>query len=228
MNMKNYPIICAAFVATSMAAGAATIVTSYGTVTGGDDGNQAGPMFGQGITVNVGADTADGSITSTVFLKELSFQSTSSTTGLGSSNAAYIHVYDAFAVDGDNTPSAIGNLVAVSSNTVDLAGAAQNQQLTWSFSGTEGVLKGQAYFYVLATDTNAATVLDSSNLTTHGFELNTGNPYSGGQAYRANGTTTDWDMEFALTTDTDSSIPEPSSSVLLGLVGVAFLVRRRK
>jgi len=225
--MKKYAISFAAFAASSVVASAATVITSYGTVSGIDDGNQAGPMFGQGITVNVGADTADASIPGTVFLQSLSFQTTSSTTGLGTSTAAYIHVYDAFAVDGDNTPSAIGNLIAVSSNTVDLAGSASLETLTWNFSGSDAIAKGSQYHYILANDTNAATVLDSSNLTTHAFELNVGNPYTGGQAYRANGTTTDWDMEFQLITDTDS-IPEPSSTLLVGLGAIGMMLRRRR
>lgn len=155
----------AALAATSMAASAATIVTSYGTVSGADDANQAGPMFGQGITVTIGADTPLANIPAIVNLQSLSFQRTNTTTGIGTSTAAYIHVYDAFVVDGDNTPSAIGNLVAVSTNTVDFTASTPLQTLTWNFASNP-ILSTATYHYVLATNTTAATVANSSNLTT--------------------------------------------------------------
>lgn len=224
MKLKYLSIAIASIAST---ASAASIVTSYGTVTGGNDGNQAGPMFGQGITVNNGADTADGSIPASVYLKDVTFQTTSSTTGLGTSTTAYIHVYDAFAVDGDNTPSTIGNLVTVSTNFIDLSSAVSNGALTWTFDGATAISKSTTYHYILASSTTAATVGDSSSLTTHAFELNTGNPYTGGQAFRANGPTNDWDMEFALTTDT-VAVPEPSSVLLTLVAGLGLLIRRKR
>ncbi len=220
------PYTIAAIAATKLTASAATINTSYSTVTGADDNNQAGPMFGQSLTVNVGADTADGSIPGTVYLLEVSFQSSSSGVGLGSGDA-YIHVYNAFAVDGTASPTTIGNLVAVSNSTVDLSSTGANAQMTWTFDGSDAIAKGASYAYVLATNTTAATVGDSSNLTTSAFELDTGTPYTGGQAFRANGTTTDWDNAFELKTST-APIPEPSSAALFGFGGFALILRRRK
>ena len=103
----------AALAATTVAANAAQVITSYSTVA--DDGtvnNQAGPMWGQGITVNVGADTADGSITSTVYIEELSYQYSSSNSG--GLPGAFLHVYDGFAIDAGGGITGLGNLVAVS------------------------------------------------------------------------------------------------------------------
>jgi len=214
----------AAIAATTLAAHAATVTTSFGPAN-----NQAGPMFGQSITVNVGADTPDGSIPATVYLRTLTFKQTNSTTGINTTDTAYIHVYDAFAVDGSATPSTIGNLVAVSSGTVDFTTTGAGDLLTWTFDGGAGdaIQKGSQYYYVLATNTTAATVGDSSNLTTQGFRLSTGNQYTGGQAFRANGTTSDWDNEFTLETST-AIVPEPTSAALLGLGGLALILRRRK
>ena len=217
----------AALAATTLGASAAQYITSYSTVTGADDNNQAGPNFGQSITVNVGADTADASIASTVYIEELSFQYSSSASG-GAPDGVYIHVYDAFAVDGSAVPTTIGNLVAVSSTTVDMSALVGNEQLTWTFDGTDAIAKGTEYTYVLATDTVAATVGNSANLSSAGFELDTGNPYSGGRTYRANGTQSDWDMPFELKTNDTIAVPEPSSTALLGLGGLALILRRRK
>ncbi len=221
--MKRPLLTFAALAASAAVSQGATIVTAYGTIAGVDDANQAGPMFGQGITVDVGTATPAIEIPATVYLQQLSFQSTSSTTGVGT-GSVYIHVYDSFAVDGDDTPSEIGNLVAVSSTTVDLDSVTPNQTLTWLFN-FEAISSSSTYQYVLAENTQPATVEDSSNLATNGFELNTGDPYTGGQAYRANGTTNDWDMEFELSTS--DVVPEPSV-VLLGGLGVLGLLRRRR
>lgn len=220
--MKKFLTTTAAALIVAGSAGAATVTTSFGPAN-----NQAGPMFGQSITVNVGADTPDGTIPTSVYVTELSFTQTNSATGINTTDVAYIHVYDAFSVDGDNTPSAIGNLITVSTSTVDFSTTGAGSALTWSFAGTTALDKGTEYFYVLATDTTAATVGDSANLTTQGLRLTTGDPYSGGRAFRANGTTSDWDNEFTLKTST-TIVPEPSSTALLGLGGLALLMRRRK
>ncbi|NWK56359.1 PEP-CTERM sorting domain-containing protein [Verrucomicrobiaceae bacterium N1E253] len=221
MNVK---LTLMAIATTSLTAHAATIVTSEGPAN-----NQAGPNFGQSITVNIGADTPDGSIPGTVYLQELSFRQTNSTTGINTTDTAWIHVYDAFTVDGTSSPTAIGNLITVSSTTVNFTTTGAGDLLTWSFTGdaADAILKGTEYYYVLATDQNAATVGNSSNLTTQGFRLTTGDPYSGGQTLRANGSNADWDNEFVLTTITDP-VPEPSSSALLGLGAFALIFRRRK
>ncbi len=184
---------------------AGQIVTSYGTVSGGDDANQAGPMFGQGITINVGANTNDAAIPNPVSLQQVSFQI--SGTAVGGAAVAYLHVYDDFAVDGTASPTTIGNLIAVSTTTVDFSTASPLDTVTWQFDEDE-LDKATVYHYILAIDTTAATVLDSSNLTTASFELNVGNPYDGGDAWRANGTNLDWDMEFeVITADVSSAGP---------------------
>lgn len=214
----------AALAATSVAASAATVTTSYSTVSGPDDNNQAGPMWGQGITVNVGADTPDGSIPTTVYITELSFQYSSSNSG--GLPGGYIHVYDNFATDGTGAITAIGNLVAVSNETT-FGALTGGEQLTWTFDGTAGIDKSTTYYYISAIDTTAATVGSNGNLIGAGYELDVGNPYSGGQAYRGNGGQSDWDMAFELKTET-VPVPEPSSAALLGLGGLALILRRRK
>lgn len=220
--MKNFIVSVTTMAVAMGMANAATIITSFGPAN-----NQAGPMFGQSATVNIGADTADGSITQTVYLTSFSLRQTNSTTGINNSDVSYLHVYDAFGVDGSADPTTIGNLVGVSNSTVDFSTTGAGVALAWTFDGTIALDKSTEYFFIFAKDTSAATVGNSGNLITQGLRLTTANPYLGGRSYRANGTTSDWDAEFTMITSTNV-VPEPCSTALMGLGGLAILLRRRR
>ena len=218
----------AALAATSLAANAAQVITSNGTVSGADDANQAGPMWGQQITVNIGADTADGSITPTVYIEELSYQYSSSASG--GVPGDFMHVYSGFVTDGTGAITSIGTLIAVS-NDANFGTLAGGDQLTWTFGGdaADAISKSTQYMFVSASDTTAGTVGNGlGNLVGGGYELATTNPYSGGDTLRGNGGTTGWDQDFELKTNTVVAVPEPSSTALLGLGGLALILRRRK
>lgn len=221
----NLSLILLAPLALLGSAQAVTVISSHGTVSGANDANQAGPIWAQSFTANIGADP--GGLYGTLYLQNFAFQITSATTGkpaLGSN--VYLQLYDGFTTDGSGGISSIGNLIAFSSDRADLGGAS-NSTLNWNFAG-EALDGGSTYVALFSADqTTAATLSDSSNLRTGAFELETKNPYTGGQAYRANAPgsgTTDWDLEFRATFDT---VPEPSALSLLGLTGLGLLRRRR-
>lgn len=200
------------------------IVTSHGTVEGSNDSNQAGPMFGQGITINVGADINDCDIPQTVFLQEVSFQASSSGFNASTKPVAYLHVYDNFGTDGTTAPSVVGNLIAVSTNALDFSTVSPLDTLTWQFAGNT-LDKSTRYHYVIAVGTTAATAGSSADLNPTAFELQIGNPYLGGQAWAANrfsSAAADWDFEFKVVTsgvDTTAPIVTPPSDVLLVAFG---------
>tara|TARA_B110000908_G_scaffold167669_1_gene221032 strand:- start:558 stop:1229 length:672 start_codon:yes stop_codon:yes gene_type:complete len=216
----------AALAATTLAVNAAQVITSNGTVSGADDANHAGPMWGQQITVNVGADTADGSITPTVFIEELSYQYSSSASG--GVPGDFMQVYSDFVTDGAGAITSIGTLIAVS-NDANFGVLAGGDQLTWTFGGDalDAISKSTQYMFVSASDAVAATLLSNGNLIGGGYELATTNPYAGGDSLRGNGGNTGWDQDFELKTNT-VAVPEPSSTALLGLAGLALILRRRK
>lgn len=68
--MKKKMTAMAVVAALVSVAGADVFTTSYGTVSGADDANQAGPMFGQGINLSVGTTST---LPATVYLQEISF-----------------------------------------------------------------------------------------------------------------------------------------------------------
>ena len=61
----------AALAASTLTANASSVITSYETVTGARDGNQAGPMWGQFITPDIGST---GGPHGTLYLQSLSYQ----------------------------------------------------------------------------------------------------------------------------------------------------------
>ena len=109
----------------------------------------------------------------------------------------------------------LGGLVATSvdSYALDTVDASQ----TWNFSD-ETLTDGQSYF-VRFTDglgTDVATRVGYENgAYADGEGINNGALFGGG-----------WDA--AMTVNTDAPVPEPSSTALLGLGGLALILRRRK
>jgi hypothetical protein len=173
------------------------------------------PVWGQGLTINVGASLPDASIPATVMLNFVGWRTGTNTIGSPDRSAVYLHVYDDFgitaggAVDG----TAIGTLVAVSTNTVNLETPAVSTDVFWYFADPS-LAKNVTYHYIMASNTVAATSGDFGNLIYSDFVVATGNPHAGGQAYRQPGDTPASDLYFRVQSSF-SPIPEPSTFLLL-------------
>ena len=125
---------------------------------------------------------------------------------------------------------AIGSLLAVSTNTVDLETPVDFTDVFWFFSGA-ALAKDVTYHYILATDTVAAIPTDFSNLIYSDFVVAYGNPHAGGQHYRQTGDLgggpTSGDLFFRVQSSFDA-VPEPSTFTLLGIGCVALLWYRKR
>lgn len=192
--------------------------------------SNAEPVWGQGITINVGADLADALIPATVNLDFAGWRIGDASVGSADRTAVRMHIYDAFGINGDGTVNgaAIGGLVAYSTNTVNLQAAADGTDVFWFFSGA-ALSKNTLYHYILADNTIAATLGDFSNLIFSDLVVATANPYAGGQAYVQTGDQPLDDLFFRVQSSFEA-VPEPSTLILaaLGLVsfGLVALWRR--
>lgn len=197
------------------------------------DGAGGQPVWGQGITINVGATVADSLITPTVDLQFVGFRIADPTVGSPGRTSVYLHVYDDFGITagGAVDPSAIGNLIGVSTNALNLEIAAPSSDLSWFFSGVV-IAKDATYHYVLANDTVAATSTSYGNLLYSELETGAPNPHGGGQPYVETGDVgggpSSPDVYFRVVSET-VTVPEPSAPILtgLGVLGLATARRRR-
>jgi hypothetical protein len=215
----------AALTATTLAANAASVTTSHATVTGDRDGNQAGPMWGQFVTPEVGASVAGPH--GALYLQDFSYQAADNIRNADPTAIVYLHAYTTFSADGSGAINGIGGFTAVSISTVDLGGVADNGTLNWSFGGGDAFDDATAYAFVLSTSASEVTMADTSSMVGTNFALDVGDLYTGGDSIRGNGSASGWDQHFEANFDTNA-VPEPSSTVLFGLAGLALIIRRRK
>ena len=209
---------------------AATVTTTQLTFPSERD-----PVWGQGLTINIGASLPDASIPATVGLDFVGFRTGESADGSPDDRTAvYLHVYDDFGINPDGTVIGgdIGLLVGVSTNTVDLETPADSTDVIWLFN-QPSISKNTTYHYILATNTSAATSGNFSNLIYSDFRVAEGNPHSGGQHYRQTGDLGDGPTSrdlFFRVQSSFSTVPEPSTFVLaaLGLLSLGFYGRHRR
>lgn len=196
----------AALAATTMLGNAAVI---FDTLAGTDQAN-----FTAGGTVATGAGQ-------TFIANGLGADVYLSTIEVGNRNAGaagtglYLAVYEDSGNGADWNP---GALVGVSTNTQDMT--VNGGTATWTFSN-ETLTEGSRYLFTFTSDAAGTTTVAASTRV----DLGSGNSdqsafASGGAAFGGAHT-----MAAQIVT---SNVPEPSSAALLGLGGLALIMRRRK
>ena len=191
----------------------------------------AEPVWGQSLTINVGATIPDAMIPAVVDLDLVGFRTGDPNIGSADRTSVYLHIYDDFTITFGGAVDTVGTLLAVSNNSLNLEIAAPSTDAIWLFDATL-LAKDVEYFYVMASDTSTATTADPSNLIYSDMEVGVLNPHTGGRAFHQTGDfgsgPTSEDLFFRVLSSTP--VPEPGSFSLaaLGLVGLALGRRRHR
>ncbi|NWK54758.1 hypothetical protein HW115_04000 [Verrucomicrobiaceae bacterium N1E253] len=202
---------------------AGTVTVSHGTVSGSDDADQAGPIWGMGVTPSIGV--VSGQAEGPLFLTRMEFQSSSSGTGTETVQGdLFLQVYDGFEINQQGEIIQIGKLVTASSHSLDSAQFGKNQTLSWSFDGQAALDPEKQYAFVMASDREKeATVNDHEHLVPGAFELRSQDSYAGGDGYTARGKRRGWDLEFKATFERSAPVIQVPSAIL-GLGGMTLVL----
>lgn len=205
---------------------AITIQTVQFTTGGGAD-----PVWGQSLTINVGATVADALIPATVALEFAGFRTGDPGIGSASRSSVYLHVYDSFGITagGGIDGSAIGSLIGVSTNSLNLEVLSPGTDASWVF-GLPLLAKDAPYYFVMANTTAAATPGDFSNLVYSSMEVGVANPHGGGQAFHQTGDLgsgpASEDLFFRVVSSTP--VPEPGTFTLTALALALMVATGRR
>ena len=217
----------AALAATSLAANAAVVtLDNYLTEPNGATGGAVGNFRTQTFIASTAGDgtnddvTANSPLPATVYLQQATFL----TAVAGSTPTAGQIFLNVYAGAGDG-----GTFLGSSTNSIDVGAITPNDpslSMVWTFNNLALASGTTHAFYWSTTNTagsSASTRMAVARDSGGGF----GSSYSGGVATNnADGSgAVPFDARFEVKFDT---VPEPSSTALLGLGGLALILRRRK
>lgn len=212
--IKIYTTIATAAALSASAANAA-IILSTGDVTS-PTGSARGNWHYQSATLNEGDFTSSAdALTATVSLNSVSFVRYSS----GTSTAGTHHL--AVLTDAND----INSVIATSQNSINTNGAAFGSVMTWNFN-SELLSSTTEYFYAFYADTNTNNVIDSGDTAVTARIWDQGNIVGSLANTPAGGSATTGESAYLSINAT--AVPEPSATALLGLGGLAILLRRHK
>lgn len=200
--------------ATAGLAGASTMLTTATTFgTGGGTGNwdwQAFTLNDTGFT-----ESGDTLPSPTVSLAAIDLEKGTTSFDQSTAGQQYLGVFSA-------TPTAgFGDLIGVSTNSVDVLSLGSDALIAYTFSGLN--LDTSTEYYIRGiVDADADVAIGSVGDTLARHRLRTVSPSTIGGATH-NGSNNDYDMRITV-----NAVPEPSSAALLGLGGLALILRRRK
>lgn len=202
--MKTLLTTAAAVALVAASAQAATIIDTGTPVSGGqgDLGADAGQTFTTGV---LGAEN---------------FLDTISIFGPASGATATVHGLELWSdTDGDFQTWDIDTLLTTASNTGTLDNGATT---TFTFGSTLALADNTVYAFRF-TDGSGNAIGARWGFTNDGDALSDGALFGGGSQPYGGG----YDTAMTITTAT-AAVPEPSSTALLGLGGLALIMRRRK
>ena len=213
MTMMKLKYTILALAVTSLAANAATVKIEYGNVND-SSGGSAGNMWGQSAKTPAGPP---------VYLNNFSYKAANN--GTRTTGTVYLHAYTTFSIGTNGVIDSISGFTATSTSTIDLDTIGSYGTMTWNFSGADAFAAETEYYFLMSTQNTA----DTSSMVDAAFALDIPGSYNGGEAFAKNSSNTSgWDQHFEANFNTVSSVPEPSSTALLGLGGLALILRRRK
>jgi len=203
----------AAIAATTLAANAATTLTYDGS----NDGT--GSYGGQSFTATDASFVVAGDVlTSSYALETIEIGKWSTSGYTTDQEAVYANIYDGVIFVGAST-NTVNFKVNVDGIIGDDAGDA------WTFSGVTALesLDSSTVYSIRYSTTNVAGdfTFVRPDLINDGAALTGGNLLD----TSGNAVSTGWDTTMQITT---TAVPEPSSAALLGLGGLALILRRRK
>lgn len=230
--------------ALATSAPASTIISSFGSISGVDNDNQAGPIRGvtyrilvtgtytnpsvtQGNSGGGNSYTATHALSATdpsapqVEFQSLSWQA-SSTTAFAA-GTYFVSIFSGLTVNSSGAVTSLGTFIDSSTNS--LSAPALNSTMTWTFDNP--VLNvGSDYQFVF---TSTATPTVAGDVVAGQFELKTGTNLLAETSLVGGNTSgvtnrNNWEPVFSMTYN---SIPEPTS-VLLASASSLVLLRRRR